>query len=191
MSKPPATANRDAHLLETTLQSEVVFKGRFLNIKRDEVALANGQKSFREYINHPGAAMVIPEIQPGLLLFVRQYRHAVKRVFIEFPAGKKDPNESTYETAHRELEEETGFKADKIRFLCPIHPVIGYADEQIDIYLAQGLTQVGQKLDHGENLDVIEMKIDGAMSLVHSGEITDVKTIIGIFWYDKHLKSGW
>lgn len=190
MSKVPSPKD-NAHLLETTLSSEVVFKGRFLKIKRDEVQLANGQKSFREYINHPGAAMVIPEVAPGLLLFVRQYRHAVKRLFIEFPAGKRDADESTFETAQRELQEESGYSANTLKFLCPIHPVIGYADEQIDLYLAQGLVHVGQKLDHGENLEAFEMKIDEAMSLVHSGQITDVKTIIGIFWYDKYLKSGW
>lgn len=178
-------------LIEKKLKSDVAYKGSFLKVLRDEVELPDGTKSIREYIPHPGAAMVIPVTDDGKLIMLHQYRYPVQRVFIEFPAGKIDAGEEPLATAKRELEEEAGLVAKDFRHLTTIHPVIGYSNERIELYLATGLTKTQQRLDHGEFLELFEITFDEAMEKLHNGEITDVKTMVGLFWYNQVLKSAW
>lgn len=179
------------HLYEKVLSSRQIFKGRFLKVEQDEVQAPDGKTYVREYIRHPGAAMVIPLLPNGKVVMVHQYRHAVKQVFLEFPAGKRDHGEDLHLTAHRELAEETGYKASGMKFLTTIHPVIGYSNEHIDLFLAQDLVKVEQKLDDGEFLEVAEVDPADLMRLVYEGKVSDVKTQIGAFWLDKFLRGEW
>ncbi|WP_413290160.1 NUDIX domain-containing protein [Bdellovibrio sp. HCB337] len=178
-------------LIEKKLKSDLVYKGSFLQVLRDEVELPNGKKGTREYIPHPGAAMIVPVTAEGKLVMLRQFRYPVQKVFIEFPAGKIDEGEEALETAKRELQEETGLIAQNYKLLTTIHPVIGYSNEHIEIYLATGLSQSEAKLDDEEFLDVFEISNHEAMELMQKGEISDVKTMIGLFWYQQVLKAGW
>ncbi|MBV2167371.1 MAG: NUDIX hydrolase [Bdellovibrio sp.] len=179
------------HLEEKTLSSKQIFRGRYLKIEQDEVQAPDGKTYVREYILHPGAAMMIPLLPNGNVVMIHQYRHAVKQVFLEFPAGKRDHGEDTILTAQRELKEETGYEAKEWKFLTTIHPVIGYSNEHIDLYLAQDLTVSSQQLDHGEFIEVIEVKPDDLMRLIREGKVSDVKTQIGAFWLDKILRGDW
>lgn len=179
-------------LIEKTLSSELVFEGRFLKIQRDEVILPDGKTSYREYIQHPGAAMVIPVLPNGNVVMIKQYRHALGKVLLEFPAGKIDVGEKSVQTAVRELQEETGYEAREMRYLTSINPVIAYANERIDLFLAKDLSQPGpQNLDHGEFLEIIEINPAELLPMVRRGEISDVKTQIGVFWLDKILQGTW
>jgi ADP-ribose pyrophosphatase len=179
------------HLMEKVLSSRQIFKGRFLKVEQDQVMAPDGREYTREYILHPGAAMMIPLLPNGNVVMVHQYRHAVKQVFLEFPAGKRDKGEDSLVTAKRELLEETGYVAKDWRSLTQIHPVIGYSNEHIDLYLAKDLTKSEQRLDHGEFLEVVEMAPAELMKQVYAGKITDVKTQIGVFWLDKILRGEW
>lgn len=179
------------HLEEKTLSTQQVFKGRFLKVEQDQVQAPDGKIYFREYIIHPGAAMMIPLLPNGNVVMIHQYRHAVKQVFLEFPAGKRDHNEATLLTAQRELQEETGYTAKDWKFLTTIHPVIGYSNEHIDLYLARNLTFVKQQLDQGEFIDVVEVKPQDLMKEVYAGKVSDVKTQIGAFWLDKIIRGEW
>lgn len=176
------------HLFEKTLSSKRIFQGRFLKIEQDKVEAPDGQTYFREYIIHPGAALVIPILPNGKVVMLHQYRHAVKQVFLEFPAGKRDSNEETIVTAKRELLEETGYQANILNFLTTIHPVIGYSNEHIDLYLAEDLSKQEQKLDRGEFLELTEIHPDDLMRMVFDGKVTDVKTQIAAFWLERHLR---
>lgn len=178
-------------LEEKVISSQQVFKGRFLRVEQDQVIASDGRTYVREYINHPGAALVIPLLENGNIVMIHQYRHAVKQVFLEFPAGKRDSGEETLTTAHRELEEETGYIAKEMKFLTTIHPVIGYSNEHIDLFLAHDLTLVKQKLDLGEFLEVVEMRPEELMDQVRAGKVSDVKTQIAAFWLDKFLRGEW
>lgn len=178
-------------LTEKKLRSDVVYQGSFLRVLRDEVELPNGKKGTREYIPHPGASMVIPVTAEGRLVMLRQYRYAVQKVFIEFPAGKIDAGEEPLQTAQRELAEETGLVASHLEHLTTIHPVIGYSNEFIEIYLAKGLEQAEAHPDEEEFVDVFEISFSEAMALMKKGEITDVKTMVGLFWYQQVLKEAW
>lgn len=179
------------HLKEKTLSSKQVYNGRFLKVEQDQVQAPDGKIYFREYILHPGAAMVIPLLPNGNVVMIHQYRHAVKQVFLEFPAGKRDHGEDTILTAQRELKEETGYEAKEWKFLTTIHPVIGYSNEHIDLYLAKDLTLAERQLDHGEFIDVVEVTVKELMKNVQEGKVSDVKTQIGAFWLDKILRGEW
>ena len=173
----------DGHLIERTLDSATVFQGEFLKVVRDTVLLPNGAQSVREFIRHPGAVVIIPQLASGRILFERQYRHPLGRVFIELPAGKIDPGEAIELTARRELLEETGHLAGRWTHLGVMHPCIGYSDERIEIFKAEDLQFTGQQsLDHNEFIELIDMSLEEARKAVLRGEITDAKTITALYW---------
>lgn len=178
-------------LTEKTLHSEVTYQGHWLKVQRDKVLLPNGGKSIREYVLHPGAALILPVLDDGRLVMVEQYRHPLKKVFLEFPAGKVNPGETSLQTAHRELKEEVGAVSRSMQLLTRIHPVIGYSDEFIDLYLAEGLTFTEAEPDEGEFLNVKEFSYDEVFEWLKDGKITDVKTSLALFWYEKKLKESW
>lgn len=178
--------NHDSHLIETEVSSETVFKGALLEVRKDIVQLPNQAESVREYIVHPGAVVILAFLDNGSLLFERQFRYPLRRVFLELPAGKIDPGEAILDTARRELLEETGYVASSWEYLGVMHPCIGYSDERIEIFEARGLKLTGEKqLDHNEFLDVIELAPAAAKEAVWKGEITDAKSITALFWLDR------
>lgn len=181
----------DSQFHEETLSSEEVFAGRLLRVHRDQVRLPDGHESVREWIAHPGAVVLIAVLDNGKLLFERQFRYPLRRVFLELPAGKIDPGEHALDTARRELREETGYKARQWLHLGTMHTCIGYSDEHIEIFLAQGLSYIGAEPDHGEILDVMELSLDDAVLGVRDGDITDAKTVTALMWAEKTLSGAW
>jgi ADP-ribose pyrophosphatase len=181
----------ETDFIEETLESTQVFDGRLLKVFSDRVRLPDGKESSREIIRHPGAVVVIAVLDNGKLLFERQFRYPLRQVFLELPAGKIDAGEHELDTARRELREETGYKAKFWRHLGTMHPAIGYADERIEIFWAQGLSYVGTELDHDEILEVAELTAADALLAVRDGEITDAKTITALLWAEKTLSGEW
>lgn len=181
----------EAAFFEETLSSEETFRGKLLHVHRDEVKLPDGTQSLREWVAHPGAVVLIAQLDNGNLLFERQYRYPLRRVFLELPAGKIDPGEHILDTARRELREETGYKAGFWRHLGTMHPCIGYSNERIEIFLARELTHVGDALDEGEILQVVELGVQDAILAVRDGDITDAKTVTALMWAEKILSGEW
>lgn len=181
----------DANLIETELSSEEVFDGALLKVRRDQVNTPSGGTAVREWIAHPGAAVVIAQLDNGKLLFERQFRYPVRQIFLELPAGKIDSNEHALDTARRELREETGYKARQWRHVGIMHPCIGYSNERIEIFFASGLSFVGTGLDDEEFLEVLELSLPDAMLAIRDGEITDAKTITALLWAEKLIEGTW
>lgn len=183
---------KDVHLIESCINSEQMWQGRLLDVRRDRVRLPDGSEGVREYVMHPGAVVIIPVLPSGKLIFERQYRYPVGRVMLELPAGKIDPNEAPLLTAKRELMEEAGYSADNWSHLGTMHPTIGYANERIEIFMARGLISLGQNhLDEGEFLELLELSLDEAMEAVRLGELTDGKTLSALLWAEKILTGLW
>lgn len=176
-------------LTETCISSEMFVKGNMLNAKRDIVKLPNGAESYREYVTHPGAVLVIPILANGNLVMERQYRYPMQQAYWELPAGKIDPNEPILETGKRELLEETGYVAAKWDYVTELHPCIGYSNEVIHIFVARDLTFQGSKLDEDEHLEIVNIPLPLLMQAMKNGEITDGKTMVALFWADKWLQS--
>ena len=174
-------------LKESTVSSEKVYDGTFLDVRKDVVSLPDGKTSIREWINHPGAACIIPIMPDGKLGLIKQYRYPVQSTMIELPAGKLDMGEKPEVCAIRELEEETGYLADKLTFVTKIHPAIGFANEEMWIFLAENLIESQKNTDHDEFVELMPTSIEAALHMVWDGTITDVKTIIGILWAERLL----
>jgi len=179
MSRPPD----EPRLAEVRLESAVVFDGKLLHVRRDRVRLPDGGESIREYIVHPGAVLMVPVLDDGRFVVERQFRYPLARVFLEFPAGKIDPGEAPEATARREMIEETGYEAARLTPLAVLHPVISYSTETIQCYVAEGLTHVGAKLDHGEFLEIVTLTLDELLAALDRGEITDAKTVSALLLY--------
>ena len=150
-------------LAEKLIDSGIAYKGSFLQLHKDTVKTPDGVVTTREYLHHPGASMIIPMFEDGTVILERQYRHPLRRSFLEFPAGKLNPG----------------------RF----NNAIGYSDEEITVFYAGDLKYVEQHLDAGEVLDIIKMPFSEVLKQCLNGEITDVKTIVGAFWLQNYLST--
>jgi ADP-ribose pyrophosphatase len=185
------TPTADAHLREETLRSDVVFHGKLLEVRRDDVRLPSGAEATREYIVHPGAVMVVPLLDDGRLVIERQWRYPLARTMIEFPAGKIDRGEPPQQCAIRELIEETGYRAAEWARAGILHNAIAYSNEGIEVWFARGLTLGERKLDQGEFLDVTSASVDELAEWARRGEITDAKTLIGLLWLQNWHAGRW
>ncbi len=170
---------------EKQLTTRLVYDGELLKVREDIVLLPDGKTARREWIQHPGAVVMIPMLDARTVLLERQYRYPLQRHFYELPAGKIEPGEDPLATAQRELIEECGYAAGSWRHLMTLHPCIGYADERIELYLARELDHVGHAHDDGEFLEVVPLALSEALEWMESGRITDVKTIIGLMWLER------
>jgi ADP-ribose pyrophosphatase len=181
----------DRHLVETQVGSEELLRGHFLHVFRDTVRLPDGHHATREYVIHPGAVMIVAQLDDGRVVLERQYRYPVKSVMLELPAGKLDPGEASLACAQRELLEETGYTARQWARAGVLHPVISYSTEFIDIWFARELTLGERKLDSGEFLDVFTATPAELLHWCSTGEVTDAKTLTGVLWLQNVLSGAW
>lgn len=191
---PPRTAidpAADPQLREDGVSGQQVYRGHFLDVRRDRVRLPDGDTAQREYIVHPGAVMVVPLLDDGRLVVERQYRYPVDRVMLEFPAGKIDAGEAPFACAVRELAEETGYRAREWARAGILHNAVAYSTEGIEIWFARGLSLGERHLDAGEFVDVGSASEDELNALAGSGELTDAKTLIGLLWLARWRSGSW
>ena len=175
----------DAHLFEHRIGGTTLLSGGFLEVRRDDVQLPDGRPATREYILHPGAVAVVPILDDGRLVLVRQYRYPVAKVLLEWPAGKRDDGESTLACAMRELREETGYTAREWAYGGEIHNAAAYSSESIWIWFARGLTPGPQQLDSGEFVEMVTLSEAELDAIAARDGLPDVKTLIGLQWLQR------
>jgi ADP-ribose pyrophosphatase len=160
--------------------SRNIFAGKVLTLNIDTVTLPNGATIDLEIVRHPGAAAVVPIMDHGAVVLVKQFRHAAGGFIYEIPAGKLHPGEDPVHCAARELEEEIGYVAGRLERLTSILTAPGFTDEVIHIYKATDMTAGRQQLDRDEVLEVFEVSLEEAVRMVNAGTIRDAKTIVGL-----------
>jgi len=165
---------------EETISSKTVYAGRIIDVKYDDVKLSSGRSAWREVVEHSGG-VTICAIHDDKILFVKQYRYPLKQDLLELPAGKLEKGENPHEACKRELEEETGYKANKWTFLGNVYSSAGFCDEKLYLYLAQDLEFVGKHPDEDELLENLEYSLPDVKTMIMNGEITDAKTICAIY----------
>lgn len=170
-------------LKEKFVDSSLKFDGNFLKLKVDKVELPNNKKATREMIEHPGAACILALDENKNVFMVKQYRYPISKIMYEIPAGKIDNNEEPIQCAYREFEEETGYKAKKLKLLGVMHPAAAYTNEVIYIYLALGITKGEVNLDEDEFLELEKIHIDKVRKMILDNEITDAKTQVAVMKY--------
>ena len=179
----------DSRLREIPFEKETIFEGHILHVEKWQVTCPNGHSAPREIVVHKGAAAVVPVYEDGATLLVRQHRVSVDRVTLEIPAGKLDhADEDPMDCAVRELEEETGLKAETMTLLTSVLTTPGFCTEKIAIYLAQGLSQGKTHPDEDEFLDLVRLPLDEAVDMVMRGDIRDGKTICGLLMAREVIK---
>lgn len=181
----------DEQLLERRVSGQQVWRGRLLDVRCDVIRQPDGHTATREYIVHPGAVMVVPLLDDGRLVLERQFRYPLGQVLLEFPAGKLEPGEPVQACAERELTEETGYRAAEWARACMVHNACAYSNEGIEIWFARGLQAGERRLDQGELLDLCLMTEAELDALAARGELTDVKTLIGLQWLQKWRAGLW
>jgi len=170
---------------EKTIFSREIYNGRIIHVKEDTVRLPNGKLAGRELVIHHGGVGVIAVDEDNCVLTVTQFRKPYDEMVLEIPAGKLERDEDPQAAGLRELREETGFDAEKIQYIGKYYPTPGYCSEVISLYLAQGLSHVGQNLDEGEFVQVERLPLSTLVDMVMNNEIYDAKTAIAILKADK------
>ncbi len=175
---------------EKTISSKVVFRGKVIEVRTDEVLLPNGKNGYREIVYHRGAVAAVP-YEGGKVYLVRQYRYAAKRHLLEVPAGKLDSDDEDPEWRMiKELREEIGKEPSRMVNLGYIYTSPGFATERIHIYFASDFKNAKDKADEDEFLEVVEMDFDRALEMCLNGEIVDSKTIVAITRAKRFLEEG-
>jgi ADP-ribose pyrophosphatase len=178
-SKKPATGK--------ILKSETVYKGRVFGIRRDQVIEPSGVRTTREVITHPGSVVVLPVLDDGRIVLIRQYRHAARQYLWELVAGRIDNGESPKKGAARELIEETGYRAKRFKVFLDVFPTPGFLEERMYILLAEGLTAGEAQPEEDEKIEARSYTRKELEKMMKEGRICDAKTVAGLLYYFRFL----
>jgi len=173
--------------LAKVLTSKVMFRGRVFAVRRDKVIEPGGIRAVRELVIHPGSVVVLPVFPDGRILVIRQFRYVTGRYLWELVAGHKEPGESFAAGARRELDEEAGYSARRLKKMLEIFPSPGLLTERMVIYVAEDLTKGNPRPEDDEKITARLITLRVAEQWIRSGKICDAKSVAGILFYSKFL----
>jgi ADP-ribose pyrophosphatase len=165
---------------EKTLSSEMIYEGKILNLRKDRVIVKDGGESYREIVEHNGGVIILGITDEGKIPMIRQYRKPARQIMFELPAGKLEKGEDPAAAALRELKEETGYTAGRIRLISSFYPTVGYSEEILHIFFAEGLTAGATDFDDNESIDIEEYTPEELYKKIDAGEMNDGKTILAL-----------
>ena len=171
------------------LSSATIYAGPVFGIRRDEVIEPSGVRATREVVTHPGSVVVLPVLPDGRILLIRQYRHATRQYLWELVAGRIDPGETPKVAAARELIEETGYRAKRMRVFLDVFPTPGFLEERMFILLAEGLTAGEAEPEEDEKIVSHAYNRRQLEEMIRRGRLRDAKTIAGILFYFRFLSK--
>lgn len=160
--------------------SDTLFNGRIVSLAIEEHQLPDGRCASFEVVHHPGGAAVLPLLDDGRVVLIRQFRPALGGMVLEIPAGRLEPGEAPEACARRELREEVGYRAENLEKLGEMLPAVGFCDERIHLFVADGLSSVPQALEPDEYLEVLRLPLASVMRMVNEGLLPDGKTQLAL-----------
>ena len=170
-------------------ENHLVHQGRIISVSQ-ETYFIDGDKPFvADVVSHPGAAVILPIMDDGRILLIKQWRRAVAQILIEAPAGTLEMGEPAIECAMRELREETSYSANTIEPMGKIYSAPGFSSETLFLFVAKGLFHAPLPLDEHEAIDPFPLFIDQALKMVESGEICDAKTVVLLLRYREKMRK--
>ena len=171
------------------LSSQIVYEGKVFGIRRDEVIEPTGVRTTREMITHPGSVVVLPVLPDGRVLLIQQYRYAARQYLWELVAGRMDGGETPEEGAARELKEETGYSAKKLKIFLEFFPTPGFLEEKMYLLLAEGLTPGEAEPEEDEKIVARAYTHKELDALLRKKKLRDAKTIAGVLYYLRYLRA--
>jgi ADP-ribose pyrophosphatase len=186
-SSKAATKNKTNKATGKILSSKVIYKGQIFGVRRDEVLEPTGLRTTREVITHPGSVVVMPVLPDRRIILIRQYRHAARQFLWELVAGRIDPGESVRQAAARELIEETGYRAKRLRIFLDLFPTPGFLEERMYILLAEGLTPGVAEPEEDEKIVAKAYTRAELEKMIRRGVLRDAKSIAGLLYYFRFL----
>lgn len=184
------TAKRPSSPKPRILKSQIVYRGRIFDVRRDRVAEPGGLTATREFVVHSGSVVVVPVLADGRILLVHQYRHATGQHLWELVAGRVEPGEKPLPAARRELEEETGYSAHRFTKLLELFATPGFVNERLTVYAAEGLTPGAANPDEDEHIVTKSFSIRELDKMLRSGKLCDAKSVAGILFYFRFRRRG-
>jgi ADP-ribose pyrophosphatase len=172
------------------LSSKSLYQGRVFGVRRDLVIEPTGVKAHRDIVTHPGSVVVMPVFPNGDILMIRQYRHTARQFLWELVAGRKEPHESPLAAAKRELHEETGYRARRLRKLLKLIPTPGFVAEWMTIFLAEDLTAGAAAPEEDEKITMRRFTRAEILRAIHSNRLVDAKSVAAILFYFSSNKSS-
>src|ERR1700733_2097269 len=187
--KPPGTKSLkvSGDAKAKTISSKIVFKGKVFSVRRDQVIEPSGVRATRDMIAHSGSVVVMPVLDDGKIVLIRQYRHAAKQYLWELVAGRVDPGENIKQAAKRELIEETGLRAKKMRVFLDFWPSPGFLEERMFVLLAEGVTQGKAEPEEDERIETKAFARHGLEKMLRTGVLRDAKTISSLLFYFRFM----
>ena len=176
--------------IETTVKSEKIYEGKIIKVKVDTVEIPGAMYAKREIVEHARGVVVVALSEEDEVYFVKQYRKPVEKFLLELPAGLVEAGENITEAATRELQEEIGYKPNKLELLAEAYVSPGFTDEKVSIFLASDLERSKLELDETEFLSVEKIKLENALEMIENFEIENAATIIGLLMLDKRRRDG-
>jgi ADP-ribose pyrophosphatase len=172
------------------ISSKMVYQGKVFGVRHDVVIEPGGMRATRDIVTHPGSVVVLPILNDGRLLMIRQYRHTVGGFLLEVVAGRKDPGESPLRAAKRELAEETGYRAKHFQKMMNVYPTPGFVEETMVAYAATGLTLGKTNPDEDELIELKSFTLKALLNMIRNGQIHDAKSVACILYYARFIAKS-